>query len=84
VTLLLEPMLQVGELFLQRHIDLGELQPCDVRQAALMLQGPLVLGLLHQENLSGARCRPLDLDAFINAHVEAFLRAFPVVAKRRN
>jgi AcrR family transcriptional regulator len=84
VTLLLEPLLQVGEQFLQRHIDAGELTPCDVRQAALMLQGPLVLGLLHQDNLSGSSCRLLDVDIFIDAHVDAFLRAFPATAKRRN
>jgi AcrR family transcriptional regulator len=77
VTLLLEPLLQVGEQFLQRHIDSGELLPFEVRQGALMLEAPVVLGLLHQHNLSGAGCRPLDLEAFIDAHVDAFLRAFP-------
>lgn len=84
VTLLLEPLLQAGEQHLQRHLDAGQLAPCDVRQAALTLQGPLVLGLLHQDNLSGDGCRPLNLDAFIDAHVDAFLRAFPPTAKGRS
>ena len=83
-SLLLEPLLQAGEQHLQRHLDAGQLAPCDVRRAALTLQGPLVLGLLHQDNLSGDGCRPLDLDAFIDAHVDAFLRAFPPTAKGRS
>jgi AcrR family transcriptional regulator len=84
VTLLLEPMLQVGEQLLQRHIDAGRLARCDVRQASLLLLSPAVMALLHQDNLSGASCRPLDLEAFLAAHVDAFLRAFPLAGKRRN
>lgn len=83
VTLLLEPLLQVGEQFLQRHIDAGELEPCDVRAAALELQAPVVLGLLHQVNLSGEQCRPLNLGAFVDGHVDAFLRAFPPTPRGR-
>jgi AcrR family transcriptional regulator len=82
VTLLLEPTLQVGEQLLQRHVDAGELEPLEVRQAALLLQAPLVLGLLHQSSLSGRGCRPLDLEAFIEAQVDAFLRAFPPRRRR--
>jgi AcrR family transcriptional regulator len=83
VTLLLEPLLQMGEQFLQRHLDRGELSPLDVRQGALTLLAPLVLALLHQTNLSGKSCRPLELGAFIDAHVDAFLRAFPPGRKVR-
>lgn len=83
VTFLLEPLLQMGEQMLQRHIDAGRLMPCDVRQASLMLLSPAVLALLHQDNLSGAGCRPLNLEAFMSAHVDAFLRAFPVTPKRK-
>lgn len=81
VSLMLEPLLQVGERVLQRLIDVGTLQPCDVRHAALVLQGPLVLALLHQDSLGGAACRPLELKPFVEAHVDAFLRAFPPVAR---
>jgi AcrR family transcriptional regulator len=83
VTLLLEPFLQTGEALLQRHVELGELAPCDLRHAALTLMGPLMLALLHQDNLDGVRCRPLSMDAFIPAHVEAFLAAFPPAARAR-
>ncbi len=82
VTLMLEPLLQLGEQVLQRHVDAKELTPCDVRHASLALLSPLVMALLHQENLSGAGCRPLDVNALIGAHVEAFLRAFPPLRKR--
>jgi AcrR family transcriptional regulator len=82
VTLMLEPLLQVGEQVLQRHLDAGQLVPCDVRHAALMLQTPIIMALLHQESLSGKACRPLDVEALIVSHVEAFLRAFPATKRR--
>ncbi len=77
VTHMLEPLLQVGEQFLQHHIDAGRMPAVDVRQANLMLLGPVVLALLHQDSLGGVACRPLDVDAFVVAHVDAFLRAYP-------
>lgn len=77
VTLMLEPFLQTGEALLRRHVEQGDLAPCDLRHASLTLLGPLLLALLHQDNLGGARCRPLDLSTFIPAHVSAFLAAFP-------
>jgi hypothetical protein len=83
VTLLLEPLLQVGEQLLQRHADRGELELLEVREAALVLQAPVVLALLHQSNLSGDGCRPLDLEAFIERHVDTFLRAYPPARKVR-
>lgn len=82
VTLMLEPFLQTGEALLRQHVERGELVPCDVRHAALTLMGPLLLALLHQDSLLGARCRPLDVEAFVPAHVEAFLAAFPARARR--
>ncbi|HSP81714.1 MAG TPA: TetR/AcrR family transcriptional regulator [Myxococcaceae bacterium] len=73
---LLEPTLQAAEARLARHIADGELRRCDVRHAALQLVSPVVLGLLHQEQLSGSRCRPLDLGRFLEDHLEVFLRAY--------
>lgn len=71
----LEPTLQAAEARIARHVSTGELEPCDLRHAALELLSPLVLGLLHQENLHGAGCRPLDLEAFLVDHLDRFLRA---------
>ena len=82
VDLMLEPFLQVGEAFLRRAVDSGALPTCDVRQANLMLMSPVVLALMHQDSLSGASCRPLDLDTFVTAHVEAFLRAVPPPSRK--
>ena len=72
----LEPTLQAAEARIARHVSTGELEPCDLRHAAIELLAPLVLGLLHQDNLLGARCRPLDLDAFLSDHLDRFLRAY--------
>jgi AcrR family transcriptional regulator len=76
VTEILEPSLQAAETRLARHVAAGELAPCDVRQAAIALLGPLLVALLHQDSLGGTRCRPLDLDAFCREHIKRFVRAF--------
>jgi AcrR family transcriptional regulator len=80
---LLEPLLSTCETLLRRHVELGDLAPLDARLAGLQFLAPVVLALLHQDSLSGASCRPLDLEAFFDAHVEAFLRAWPPGAERR-
>lgn len=72
----LEPMLQTGESLLRQHLERGELAIDDVRHASLMLLSPAVFALLHQDSLSGAQCRPLDVPRFFETHVDAFLRAF--------
>ena len=78
----LEPLLQTGESLLRQHVERGELVIDDVRHASLMFLSPAVLGLLHQDSLSGSACRPLDLARFLETQVDAFLRAFPARAKR--
>ena len=77
---LLEPTLQAAEARLSRHIADGELRRCDVRHAALEFICPVVLGLLHQVQLSGASCRPLDVERFLEDHLDTFLRAHAVAA----
>jgi AcrR family transcriptional regulator len=76
VSHVLEPVLQTGETMLRQHAERGELRLDDVRHASLMFLSPVVLALLHQHNLDGARCRPLDLGKMLETHVDAFLRAF--------
>lgn len=76
VTDLLEPLLASGEELLRRHVSAGRLPEMDVRQANLMLLSPVVLALLHQHSLDGVKCRPLKLAPFLDAQVDAFLRAF--------
>jgi AcrR family transcriptional regulator len=73
----LEPLLQTGESMLRQHVERGELEIDDLRHASLALLSPVVFALLHQDNLSGVQCRPLDVPRFLETHVDAFLRAFP-------
>jgi len=71
---ILEPTLQAFEARISLHVARGELHVDDARLAALALVGPVVLALLHQSELGGRRCRPLDLDLVIAAQLAAFLR----------
>jgi AcrR family transcriptional regulator len=76
---LLEPAIQAVEARLAVHRDRGELRPeVDLRFAALSFVSPLILALLHQGELSGRTCRPLDVDAFVAAHVAAFVTGWGV------
>jgi len=72
----LEPTLVAVEARLATHVARGELERCDLRAAALLLVSPLVLGLLHQGELGGSKCRPLDVDKFVEELLARFLRAY--------
>lgn len=72
----LEPLLQTQESLLRQHVERGELRLDDVRHAALLLLGPVVLALLHQDSLGGAGCRPLELPGFLEQQVDLFLRLY--------
>lgn len=72
----LEPLLVRFEVMLSNRQAAGELRPGPAREAALALVSPVLLGLLHQKSLSGERCRPLDLAAFVSLHVERFVDAW--------
>ena len=66
------------------HRDRGELRAgADLRYAALAFVAPLLLALLHQVELSGRTCRPLDLEGFLDAHVEGFVAGWGVVVEPR-
>ncbi len=82
VNFVLEPLLQAAENLLRRHVELGELEACDERIASLQLLSPVFLGLLHQDSLGGAQCRPLDFESFLQTHLDAFLRAYPAIRRR--
>lgn len=70
---LLEPMIQGCEALLAGLVEAGTLPPLDTRLGAIQLISPLFIALLHQDTLGGVACRPLDLSAFVPAHVKAFL-----------
>ncbi|MFN0073050.1 MAG: hypothetical protein ACKVVP_16315 [Chloroflexota bacterium] len=80
----LEPTLQAIETRLRIHAERGEMDiaatdELAIRIAALAFISPVILALMHQNDLSGDRCRPLDMDAFIRRHVERFVRAYDMV-----
>lgn len=76
----LEPTILAIEDRLSLHQQRGEMRGANVRIAALGLLSPLVLAHLHQGQLGGTTTRPLDANAFLAAHCEAFIRAYAVSA----
>jgi AcrR family transcriptional regulator len=78
VELILEPFLQSIEERLNLHIRRGELRQMNVRSGALSLIAPIMLALMHQDDLGGDECRTIDIDGLIQQHVDAFLRAWLV------
>lgn len=76
VNFLLEPTLQPFERLFQTYIDRGQLRSTSTRTMALVLLSPVILALLHQGALGGSACRPLDLHAFLDEHIDGFLRGY--------
>jgi AcrR family transcriptional regulator len=83
---LLEPPLRAMEALLARHAARGELKNVEPRFLALTLIGPVLLGRWHQSLLGGRKLRRLNLEAFVEAHLDGFLSAYastlPIAAKR--
>lgn len=74
---LLEPSLKAIAARLKRHQERGEMRPeSDPQGAALILLAPVILLLLHQNDLGGASTHPKDVDAFLREHCNAFVRAY--------
>lgn len=78
ITAILEPTVQAVERRLAVHVAAGEMHEADLRVAAIELLAPMLVAHLHQQELGGAACRPLNLDAFREAHATAFVRAYRV------
>lgn len=79
----LEPTVLAMEARMRSLAERGELSidvedELEVRTAALAFLSPLLVALLHQHGLDGARCRPLDVGAFARKHVARFVRAYGV------
>lgn len=80
----LEPTIRAVEARLTVHASRGELafpetDAFQIRAASLSFLSPVVVALLHQRDLSGSRCRPLDMTAFLARHLTAFVRAWGAV-----
>ena len=75
---LLEPTLTVVEKMLEIWAERGEVSIGEdqLRAAGLALMAPVMLALLHQRGLGGARLRPLEFASVIETHVDGFLRGW--------
>ncbi len=73
---ILDPTLDALAARLQAHLDRGEMRPCDVRAASLMLVSPLLLAILHQNHMGGSDCRPLNLNQTTDEICTAFVAAY--------
>jgi AcrR family transcriptional regulator len=71
-----DPTVAAVELRLKAHMSLGDMRQADARVAALGVISPIYLAALHQGPLCGTQTRPLDLNAFVESHAEAFIVAY--------
>lgn len=81
---ILEPTQQALERRLQAHMERGEMKEADARHAALWLLSPVLIALLHQNELGGRKCRPLDVDALIAEHARVFASVYATESKELN
>jgi AcrR family transcriptional regulator len=70
---MLEPTLAIVEELLTTLSSRNALNVPEARFAALALVSPVLVACFHQVQLEGRACRPLDLDAFVEAHVRGFM-----------
>jgi AcrR family transcriptional regulator len=63
---------------LRQHTARGEMIATDVNAAALMLLSPILIAVLHQDQLCGARHRPVELARLADEVSAAFVRAYAV------
>lgn len=74
---LLEPTIQSLAARLQAHQTAGDMRTeVAPRHAALILFSPILLACQHQDQLGGSIAHNLDMQAFVEAHTEAFVRSF--------
>jgi AcrR family transcriptional regulator len=72
----LDPAVEALERRLNAHLERGEMRKADLRAAALTLIAPLLLAVLHQDQMQGASVRPVALHALADEVADAFIRAY--------
>jgi AcrR family transcriptional regulator len=72
----LDPALEALEQRLERHVERGEMLKADLRAAALTLIAPILLAVLHQDQMQGASLRPVALHDLAEDVAQAFIRAY--------
>lgn len=76
LTYVIDPALDALAARLQRHVDSGEMIHTDLRAAALMLLSPLLVAVLHQDQMGGRASRRLELARLAEQAAQAFVRAY--------
>ena len=73
---ILDPSIDALQARLGRHIEAGQMRQADTRAAALMLLSPLLVAVLHQDQLCGRNTHPLDLPTLADELASSFVRAY--------
>jgi len=74
---IIDPAVDALTARLGEHAALGEMRPAaDLRAAALMLLSPLLLAVLHQDQMNGREMRHIELVGLAEELSAAFVRAY--------
>jgi AcrR family transcriptional regulator len=78
LTHIIDPAVDALTARLDEHAGRGEMTETDTRAAALMLLSPLLLAVLHQDQMNGRERRVIELAALADEVSSAFVRAYAV------
>jgi AcrR family transcriptional regulator len=73
---ILHPALDALTARLAEHAERGEMIDADLHAAALVLLAPLLVAVLHQDQMNGRESRRIELDALADQVSAAFVRAY--------
>lgn len=73
---MLDPFVAALAERLDVHVAAGEMRPVDTRMAAMDIISPILLAALHQRELGGAGCNPLDAAAHATHVADGFVAAY--------
>lgn len=73
---IIDPAVDALTTRLEAHARRGEMIATDLRAAALMLLSPLLLAVLHQDQMHGRQMRCIELGALADELSDAFVRAY--------
>lgn len=73
---IIDPAVDALTTRLEVHAGRGEMMETDLRAAALMLLSPLLLAVLHQDQMKGRESRRIELSALAEEVSSAFVRAY--------
>lgn len=73
---MLDPFVDALAERLDCHVAQGEMRATDTRMAALALISPIMIAALHQRQLGGEACNPLDAGAHCRHVADSFVAAY--------